>query len=827
MRVALSFLIFFLVFTITPPPLVAATTAVQARVYVDSKEDFEVLSRMHLDQVWRGGTYVEIVTDADELQQIRDRGFRTEVVHADLTQFYQSRLEVSRDMGGYKTLAEINAYLDTLIADNRHILSNKTSLGLTLEGRPIWAVKMSDNPMLDEGEPEIMFCGAHHAREVITPEVIFGIMDTLIASYGVDSALTDLVDNREIWFIPVVNADGYYHNQVIAPGGGGMWRKNRRDNGDGTYGVDLNRNYGYNWGYDDEGSSPYTSDADYRGTGAFSEPETQHMRDFISDHEFTITINYHSYSNLILWPWGFEEIVTPENDLFVIMGDSMAAYNGYAPGPSHTLYVTNGSSDDWGYGEQQAKNKNYAFTLEIGGYADGFWPELDRIEPLVAENLGPVMPPNQPLVVVGDTVDAASYEVSWWHVDVHNPAVAFELVELQDFERITDSADDFDNFTNNDFSVSGLRSYSAPSSFFSGAQNASQRWIQSAQSLDVQPGDTLRFRTWYDIEDDWDYAYVEISTDGSSFTPIPGNITTDYDPYGSNRGNGITGTSGGWVEALFDLSSYAGQSVVFRISYYTDGSVLEEGIFVDDLYPIEGFGSETVVSSSLTDTSYAFSNHAPGVFYYKVRARDAEGQWGAYSPAAATLVQDAGYSCVDADGDGFGDPGHPENDCPDDNCPNTANADQTDTDGDGVGDACDNCAEIANLDQADADGDGSGDPCDPCPDDFDNDVDSDGICGDVDNCPAVSNPNQADTDADGIGDACCCTVRGNVDGVTGGSPVNVTDLTYLVNYLFKDGASPPCPEQADVDLSGGINVNDLTVLVDHLFKGGPEPPPCS
>ena len=90
---------------------------------------------------------------------------------------------------------------------------------------------------------------------------------------------------------------------------------------------------------------------------------------------------------------------------------------------------------------------------------------------------------------------------------------------------------------------------------------------------------SLDFKTYYDIETDWDYGYVQVSTDGgATWTNLPGNITTTVDPYGENLGNGITGNSGGdWVDAHFDLSAYAGQTVRIRLSYVTDGGTFGDG----------------------------------------------------------------------------------------------------------------------------------------------------------------------------------------------------------------------------------------------------------
>ncbi len=143
----------------------------------------------------------------------------------------------------------------------------------------------------------------------------------------------------------------------------------------------------------------------------------------------------------------------------------------------------------------------------------------------------------------------------------------------------------------------------------------------------------------------------------------------------------------------------------------------------------------------------------------------------------------------------------------------------------------DNCPYIHNRDQTDSDWDGMGDVCDLCPTDPYNDEDGDGLCADIDNCPSQYNPEQTDTDNDGIGDVCCCLDRGNVDGVNGpGGPVDVSDLTYVVAFLFTSGTTPPCPEQANIDgidgPGGPVDVSDLTYLVAYLFQSGETPPSC-
>ena len=295
-------------------------------------------------------------------------------------------------MGGYYTFDEVVAELDSARLLYPSLISAKQSIGTSLQGRNIWMVKISDNPDIDEPEQEVLYTGLHHAREPQGMACVMYFINYLLENYGTDSDVTFLVDNRELYFVPVVNPDGYVYNQQTNPNGGGLWRKNRRNNGDGTFGVDLNRNYGYQWGYDNLGSSPFTSSETYRGTAPFSEPETQVIRDFVISHSFSTSLNYHSYSNLLIYPWGFiPNFVTIDSSLFIGMADDMTQFNNYAFGTANQTvgYVVNGEANDWMYGEQTAKPKILAMTPEVGSSSDGFWPNPSRIFPLAEENVYP------------------------------------------------------------------------------------------------------------------------------------------------------------------------------------------------------------------------------------------------------------------------------------------------------------------------------------------------------------------------------------------------------------------------------------------------------
>jgi hypothetical protein len=200
---------------------------------------------------------------------------------------------------------------------------------------------------------------------------------------------------------------------------------------------------------------------------------------------------------------------------------------------------------------------------------------------------------------------------------------------LERFE--DDFEDDMSNWVLAGFNRSGSRQHSGSYALFSGSGNNYNGSAALANPVSVGEDETLRFWTWYDIELDYDYAYVQLSTDGSSFINLEGNITTNYNPNGSNQGNGITGNSGGWVLAEFPLDDYNGQSALLRMRYVTDGWITEEGFYADEFYPVEIFDEEVILSSDIVDTFYVVNGRLPGDYYYQVRAKDAEDQWSVFS----------------------------------------------------------------------------------------------------------------------------------------------------------------------------------------------------
>lgn len=655
------------------------------RLYPESKDHFVRIYSGVYDVVEFGNEeFVAYVTKAEQ-EDLLSRGIPFTIEQLDISNFYKQRaaadlqrmqeqgalLSTGATMGGFETFSEIVTHLDQASSDHPAIMTSKFSIGLSIEGRDLWVVKISDNPNTDEDEPEVLLVSLIHSREPAAGAVTLNVMDYLTDNYGIIPEVTELVDTREIYILPVENPDGYVYNETTDPAGGGLWRKNRLDNGDGTFGVDLNRNHAGHWGYDDFGSSPNTNSATYRGTSAFSEPETDATNLFIRSRNFNLIHNHHCYSNLELWPAGYDRVFTKDEDTYQIIGDSITANNGYLPIIGWNLYPTNGDADDYAHGDTTGgKPSIISLTAEIGNGSDGFWPLPSRIPTLLAENLasnlylisiadnprkvGPPYPPTLNATLDSSVTDSVS--LLWTHSDTYNPATVFHLTELSGQNRVTDDAEADNGFWEPiRFSRSVARAHSGAFSWHEEGVNGRHHWINSAEPLLVSTGDTLRFWMWYDIETDWDYFYMQISNDGgydyqNLAHPV---LSSNTNPNGTNVGNGITGASGDWIEVEFDLSAFVGQTVYLRFSYFTDWGVRGEGVYLDDINLVEFYDSSTVIASGLAGLSGDFGSFGAGDHYFTIQAEDAEGQIGRQSNLVKVNVNPpAPFVCGDADGSG-------------------------------------------------------------------------------------------------------------------------------------------------------------------------------
>jgi hypothetical protein len=354
--------------------------------------------------------YVELILSEREIMKLSDIGFSYETLIDDMTKYYQERSrrtdQEMKDLGremkkkyrtggfgfgsmaGFYTFNEVVAELDSMRMLYPNLITAKFSIGTTFEGRTIWAAKISDNPDVNEEEPAILLNSLTHPNEPQSMMTVVYFMYYLLENYGSDPEITHLIDNREFYFVPVICADGYEYIRQNEPNGR-MWRKNRKDNGNGCFGVNGNMNYGYMWGYNDIGSSPDPCSDKYRGSGPFSESETQAIRDLCIEHNFIFSNNYHSYGNVVFPPWAYNLTQTVDSSVFnnlIRLGTQLNHYDLGTPDWPGIPQV-NGESADWMYGDQISKPKIFAVDTEVGNAVDGQWPPPERIFPLAQENV--------------------------------------------------------------------------------------------------------------------------------------------------------------------------------------------------------------------------------------------------------------------------------------------------------------------------------------------------------------------------------------------------------------------------------------------------------
>jgi carboxypeptidase T len=274
------------------------------------------------------------------------------------------------------------------LADSRPEIAELQEIGRSVENRPIWALRIGERR---GSTRKLLFMGCHHAREWISVEVPYLLADHLV-KHADEAPVKRWLSRGEIWVAPMINPDGHEFSRAQDR----LWRKNRRPNADGTIGVDLNRNYGYMWGTLNANTvSHVPSDPTYIGPRAFSEPETQAVRDLVTRERFRGLITYHSYSQLILYPWGYTtDRISDDADLRQMtrranrMRQLVRGVNDkeYTAKQSSQLYPTAGDTTDWAYGTFGIPS----FTVELRPqtlFQGAFILAPDEIQPTWEENL--------------------------------------------------------------------------------------------------------------------------------------------------------------------------------------------------------------------------------------------------------------------------------------------------------------------------------------------------------------------------------------------------------------------------------------------------------
>lgn len=347
-------------------------------------EFFSELDIATRDETEKGEPYLVIISNQEQLELIKEKGLKVEITYPDIKEKFRlmtgvdpNNLDMLRDFGYFFTYWEM---IDTLndLNTNFPTITRVFNPGNSHQGRPLLTLKISDNPLIDEPEPAVYINGATHAREPGGTHCCIDFATYLLVNYGHDSLITWLVNNREIYITPVMNPDGYVYNSDSG-GASSNWRKNRRIVQSPYVGVDLNRNYGYRWGVDNSGSSPTPSSETYRGPSPFSEIETQVARDMMINQKIRTQLDYHTYGQYNMYPWGYGTSAPPDSLTLKEMVDTFRLYNQYLANRtgqiSRVMYLANGNSVDWEYADTlyQGNQKfiTYATTIEWG--RTDFW----------------------------------------------------------------------------------------------------------------------------------------------------------------------------------------------------------------------------------------------------------------------------------------------------------------------------------------------------------------------------------------------------------------------------------------------------------------------
>jgi len=418
-----TFLVFFLLVIQTIFSQNVQEKHQRAKINYNQPDDLRTLESIGIPVdhgVHKKGVFIISDFSISEIEKARNAGYKVDLLIEDSKEYFLQRNTIKSvrkknpscenqsssdyqtpnnftlgSMGGYLTYQEMLDQLDLMKSLYPQLISTKENISDFLtEGEPdnsttpsiggngIKWVKISDNPTISsEEEPQILYTAIHHAREPNSLSQLVFYMWYLLENYELDNEIKSIVDNTELFFIPVVNPDGYLYNEKTDPNGGGFWRKNRKNG----HGVDNNRNYEYYingnsndgvWG--GEGASNNTSSSSYHGTGPFSEIENQAIKWFCEQHNFVMAFNNHSYGDLLLYPYGYtSNAPTPENEVFEIISEELVSRNGFNNILSSGLYPAAGDSDDYMYGTIGTHNKIYAMTPEIGSE---FWPPSSQIE---------------------------------------------------------------------------------------------------------------------------------------------------------------------------------------------------------------------------------------------------------------------------------------------------------------------------------------------------------------------------------------------------------------------------------------------------------------
>lgn len=703
----------------------------RARIYYKTKADLNKLTKLGLaldHGNHRNNLYIESDFLESQIEAAKKIGSKVEIIINDMEQFYRDRndpksaryISVGKNefnedcpdagtstdyktpvnynngsMGGYLTYEEMLQELDDMKNLYPNLISSRTGISsyTTYEGRTIQFVKISDNPSTNEmsSESQVLYTAIHHAREAASLQQTIFYMWYLLENYATSPEIKAIVDNSELFFVPCVNPDGYIYNETTNPNGGGLWRKNRRQNSGNSKGVDLNRNYSYitpagNEVWNTAGTSGSIGDT-YAGTAPFSEPETQAIRWLVEQNDFKVSLNAHSSGDLLLLPFGYaDDKKTDDHSTYVAISDFMVTDNNFDNKIASELYAAAGDSDDFMYGmltkkDGSTRNKIYAMTPEIGS---SFWPPasqtisvcksmmfLNIAAAQIAGNTANLRN-NSTSIFIEDITSSADYEIERIGIDEPanfiisinpvssnitsvgssqnqnalalmekrsgsiainlNPAISqgedviYDIVlnngaydktirvskkygtAISILEEPGNDTTTYWDTTNWGVSTTQYNSATSsitdsPSGNYSNNQDKS---IQLDNALDLKEATNanLSFYAKWDIENNYDYVQIEVSKDnGASWIPQCGNYTNTgvSDQSGANNEPLYDGTQNDWVLEEIDLSDYLDDVILIRFRLISDGGVVKDGFYFDDL-------KVKIIDSSLSTVDYISNN---------------------------------------------------------------------------------------------------------------------------------------------------------------------------------------------------------------------------
>jgi hypothetical protein len=381
-------------------------------------------------------------------------------------------LRSTTETAGYRRLADYEAELRDLAARFPGHVRLVEGPHKTFEGRTVLGVEIGDAVAADDGRPTAMMLGLHHAREWPSGEMTMDFARELAQGHGTDPKITGLLQRVRVLLVPVVNPDGFNHSReavdpvnrefmgVVGGGQGAYWRKNRRaleigEVGAATHGVDPNRNYGQRWGsggpaLGSTSSNPF--DQTYQGKAPFSEPESANVRQWILTRPVVAFVTNHTYSNLVLWPWGWSRNPSPEAALLERVGKEFARLNDYEPMQSSHLYRTTGTTEDWAY----ATAGVLGFTFEHGqafhpDHARSYPPLYDKNRAAFRHLLEVAADEANHAVITGNVVDAGQgvpatlrlVRTGALELDPKNPSGVREITDVVDLTMTTDAGGGF------------------------------------------------------------------------------------------------------------------------------------------------------------------------------------------------------------------------------------------------------------------------------------------------------------------------------------------------------------------------------------------------